>query len=90
MNNNYSSDSIDEILDSITEKEELKTKKTMLLAAKIDDARIEKGWTKTELMKAVGKNSHSEITKWLSGTYNFTIETLIELEYVLGINLLNV
>ena len=61
----------------------------MLLAAKIADAMKAKGWKNKDLLKAMGKNNPSEITKWLSGTHNFTVETLVELENVLNVKLLN-
>ena len=35
----------------------------------------------------MGKHSPSLVTKWLSGTHNFTVDTLIELEHVLEIDL---
>lgn len=31
----------------------------------------------------------SAVTKWLSGTHNFQIKTLFEMEVVLGINIFN-
>ena len=36
------------------------------------------------------KKQPSVITKWLSGTHNFTIETLIDLEQILNIKLLDI
>lgn len=49
----------------------------------------ERGWilSKIDLAKKFGK-SPSEITKWLSGNHNFTVDTLIEIERVLDIKLL--
>ncbi len=38
----------------------------------------------------MGKTNPSEITRWLSGTHNFTTDTLIDLQRVLDINLLDV
>ena len=80
---------IDELLGKITPEEQAKTDAKMLLAAKIADAMKAKGWKNKDLLKAMGKNSPSEITKWLSGTHNFTVETLIDLENVLNVKLLN-
>jgi transcriptional regulator with XRE-family HTH domain len=62
----------------------------MLIAAKIADAMAAKGWNKTLLMKAMGKTNPSEITRWLSGTHNFTTDTLIDLQRALNIKLLDV
>ena len=80
---------IDELLNTITAEEQAKTDAKMLLAAKIADAMKAKGWKNKRLLKAMGKNNPSEITKWLSGTHNFTVETLVELENVLNVKLLN-
>ncbi len=41
-------------------------------------------------MKAIGKDNPSIVTKWLSGTHNFTIDTLIEIEHALDICLLDI
>jgi len=86
----FSSKLIDDILDSIEPVEQAKVDAKMLIAAKIADAMKEKGWRKTDLLKAVKKENPSIITKWLSGTHNFTMDTLVELENALGINLLNI
>jgi len=85
----FSSNIINDIFDSIDPVEQAKVDAKMLIAAKIADAMKEKGWRKTDLLKAVNKENPSIITKWLSGTHNFTIDTLIELGLALDIDLLN-
>lgn len=80
---------LDEILASITPLEQSKVDTKMLLAAKIADGMKAKGWKNKDLLEAVGKENPSVITKWLSGTHNFTSDTLVELEYALGIQLLD-
>jgi len=80
---------LDELLDSITPLEQSKVDTRMLLAAKIADGMKAKGWKNKDLLKAVGKENPSIITKWLSGTHNFTTDTLVELEDALGVNLLD-
>jgi len=85
----YTSPAIDEIFKEISPAELNRTKQRMLLAAKIDDAIKAKGWKKTDFAHAMIK-SPSEISKWLSGTHNFTTDTLSDIEEVLGIQLLNV
>lgn len=77
---------LDELLSEITPEEQEKTDVKMQLAAKISDAMAAKGWNNKMLMKAMGKKNPSEITRWLSGTHNFTVETLIDLGRVLEIN----
>lgn len=85
----YNSDVIDNLLDSISPAEEKKIRNRMLLAAKIDDAMKAKKWKAKDLLKALGMKNPSVITKWLSGTHNFTADTLTDIETALGINLLN-
>lgn len=48
-----------------------------------------KGWSKTELAKAMGKRE-SEISKWMSGLHNFTIQTIANIETVLGEDIISV
>jgi ribosome-binding protein aMBF1 (putative translation factor) len=61
----------------------------MEMATRIDEARELKGLSKKELADKLSKRP-SEISKWLSGTHNFTMDTLSMLEIVLGANLLSV
>jgi len=65
-----------------------KTKKRMMLAAKIADAKKAKGWSNGDLARELDQHD-SVISKWLSGTHNFTADTLFDIERVLDINLLN-
>lgn len=86
---NYTSKLIDDLLDSISPVEQAQADAKMLIAAKIADALKSKGWNNKNLLKAIGKESPSIITKWLSGTHNFTVDTLVELENALSIRLLH-
>ncbi len=83
----YNSSIIDEIFDSITTDEEEKVRKRMLLATRIDKGIKAKGWKKKDLAAALNKR-RSEITKWLSGTHNFNLDTLFDIERVLNIKLI--
>ena len=56
----------------------------MRIAAHIEDAMNQAGLTKTQFARLMGKYP-SEITKWLSGTHNFTSDLLTEIEVTLGI-----
>jgi transcriptional regulator with XRE-family HTH domain len=85
----YTSQAIDEILKEISPVEIRRTEQRMLLASKIEDAIKAKPWKKTEFARKM-KKSPSEISKWLSGTHNFTADTLSDIEDVLGIQLLDV
>jgi ribosome-binding protein aMBF1 (putative translation factor) len=83
----YNSRTLDEIYDSITQDAFEKVGKQMLLAARIDDGIIAKGWRKSDFAKAMRKQP-SVISKWLSGTHNFTADTLFDIETVLNIKLI--
>ncbi len=92
MNNNpeiYNSPIIHELLDAISPSEGEKIKKKMLIAAKIQTAMKARNWKGKDLLEALGKKNPSVVTKWLSGLHNFTIETLIDIERVLEINILD-
>lgn len=80
---------IGEILESISPAEARRIETRMLLAAKIDDAMKANGWKKKDLMLAMGKTNQSEITRWLSGTHNFTSDLLSDLGRVLNTNFFN-
>jgi transcriptional regulator with XRE-family HTH domain len=86
QNEPYSSPLIDGLLDNITPAELQKTKVKMVLAARIDDILQQKGWTKKQFALKLSK-SPSEITKWLSGTHNFTIDTLSDICHVLDMDI---
>lgn len=85
----YKSPFIDALLKDISSDESEKTEKRMLLAARIDEAIKAKGWKQKDLAKAL-KKSPSEISKWLSGTHNFTSDSLFDIERVLGISIVSV
>ena len=60
----------------------------MLLAAKIADAMKAKGLTQKQMAEQMGK-TESEISEWLSGSRNFTVDTLTDIEIFLEIRLLD-
>ncbi|MDD2200265.1 MAG: helix-turn-helix transcriptional regulator [Bacteroidales bacterium] len=85
----YNSSLIDEILNSIDSAEANRIEKRMLLAAKIEDAMKAKGLNKSQFAELMGQNN-SVITKWLSGTHNFTTDTLSDIESKLSVKLINI
>lgn len=80
----YSSLKLTELLNEVTPVEMEQTKIKMQLATRIEDCMRSKGWSKSEFADRVGKHP-SEITKWFSGTQNFTIEVLTEIAFALGV-----
>lgn len=81
---------LNRLLQEITPEEQSRTDTKMQLAAKIADAMETKGWDNKMLMMAMNMCDTSEISIWLSGTHNFTVDTLINLERVLETKFLNV
>ena len=91
MNNKarkYTSTILTELVQSTSPIELAKTESKMRLAVKIGDAIQKQGYSKTEFAQKLEKNN-SEISKWLSGTHNFTHDTLILLEQELNLTLIN-
>lgn len=82
----YKSPLIDELLKELTPLEMKQAKLKMQLAAKIEDLIKSKSWSKSEFAEKIGKHP-SEITKWLSGTHNFTIDILMEIALAFKIEL---
>jgi transcriptional regulator with XRE-family HTH domain len=54
------------------------------LACRIDDLMKANGYSNSTFAQKLGKQP-SVITKWLSGTHNFTMDTLDEIAYHLGV-----
>jgi transcriptional regulator with XRE-family HTH domain len=90
MNNEtlYNSPQMDELFSDFDPAETERVENRMLLAAKIDDAIKSNGWSKKDFAGKMGK-SPSEISKWLSGTHNFTSDTLFDIAKILGTSLIN-
>jgi ribosome-binding protein aMBF1 (putative translation factor) len=84
----YQSEVLDGLLTKITPEEQKMTDKRMQLAERIFNAMKAKNISKLELARKMGKHA-SVITKWLSGTHNFTADTLFEIGDILGIQLIN-
>jgi len=78
------------ILESISHTEERQIEAKMLISKKIINALRDKNISKKKFMELIGKKHQSEITKWLSGTHNFTTDTIIEIEDALDIKILNI
>ena len=59
------------------------------IAKRINDILEAKHWSQADLARATGKKTPL-VTRWLSGTHNFTIRTIAEIETALGTPILNV
>ena len=72
----------------MSEESLAKTRNRMLIASKIGIAMKSNGLTQKEFAAMMGK-TESEISDWLSGDRNFTIDTLTSIEIALKVNLLD-
>lgn len=59
------------------------------IAARIYQVLVRKGWSQADLARATGKRG-TVVSRWMSGTHNFTIQTLAEIETALGESILSV
>jgi transcriptional regulator with XRE-family HTH domain len=83
MAKRYSSPLLRELKSQIDPKTKERTKVRMKISAWIEDQLKEKGWTKKELAERLEQHP-SVVTKWLSGTHNFTSDTLADIQRVFG------
>jgi transcriptional regulator with XRE-family HTH domain len=83
----HHSSTLDQFLSLGNEAERARTQNRMMMAAKIYEAMKKKGIGKKKLSEMMGV-SPSVVTRWLSGANNFRIDTLTDIERVLGVDLL--
>ncbi len=83
----YDSPTIKRIAARIPKELSEQNDRRMGLAVKIAETLRSRGITNQEFAFMMGKKP-SEVTRWLSGTHNFTTETLWQMERVLKIQLL--
>ncbi len=81
----YTSPLIQELLTSLTDVEKEQSRTRLTIAARIDDYRKAQSLTKRGLAEKLNRQP-SEMTKWMSGTHNFTSDTLVEIAVKLKID----
>jgi ribosome-binding protein aMBF1 (putative translation factor) len=79
---------LSELLSEISPSSMARTRNRMLVAAKIADAMHSMGMNQKQMAAAMQK-TESEISEWLSGDRNFTIDTLTDIENFLHIRLVD-
>lgn len=62
---------------------------TLLIVDRIHSILEEKGLKQKDLASMLGKKE-SEISKWMRGTHNFTIDTITSIENALGTPILQI
>jgi transcriptional regulator with XRE-family HTH domain len=80
----HSSKILHDLLNEITPEEHEQAYTKMIVAANLSDLILSKGWSQTTFAEKLNKNP-SEISKWLSGTQNFTLDTLSEIAVIFDI-----
>lgn len=75
------------LIAQIDERQQARTRNKMIVAARIEDALATRHMSQKEFARLMGR-SESEISSWLSGERNFTLDTLTDISIVLRINLL--
>ncbi|RZJ92145.1 MAG: XRE family transcriptional regulator [Chryseobacterium sp.] len=78
---------LDNLLNEIPVNDRAKTTERMRLAVRLFDLITEAGYSKSSFAHLMGKEA-SVITKWLSGTHNFTYDTLVDITLALGVNMI--
>ncbi|MEA5426861.1 helix-turn-helix domain-containing protein [Arcicella lustrica] len=79
---------LDDLLAEITPEQQARTDRKMRIAVMIADAMQAKNLGRKQFADKIGRRP-SEITKWLSGTHNFTVETIADIERTLNIKIFN-
>jgi transcriptional regulator with XRE-family HTH domain len=80
---------IAEILNRVSSLTKRKVEKKMEIAAQIKTLLDEHYWTQSNLADKLKKNE-SEISKWLAGEHNFTIDTICTIEEVLNADIIQI
>lgn len=83
----YDSPLLLSLLEKTTPEAYERTCNRMMMAARIEDGMKAKGWNQIQFAEQIGQTP-STISKWLSGTNNFTQDILTDIQRVLGIQLL--
>ena len=74
------------LLDEMKDIEKVQVETKFNLANALDSLLKNKGISKSEFAARMGK-SPSEISKWMSGKHNFTIDTLLEIAHALKVDI---
>ena len=76
-------DIIDTIRESIKPEQRIFIRKNLEISEQVLSQLKQKGWTQKEFAEKLGKEP-SEISKWLSGFHNLTLQSISKMEAVLG------
>ena len=78
-----------EMVDKIPADSRRESELSYAIARRINEIMLRKGWSQADLSKAVGRPP-AVVSRWMSGTQNFTLRTIALLEIALGERILSV
>jgi transcriptional regulator with XRE-family HTH domain len=79
----------EEAINNISTETEARVRLSVEIVERIVQLMQQKNMNQNDLARALGKTP-SEISKWLSGTHNFTLKSIQKLEFFLGQPILKV
>ena len=78
-----------EMLNQVPKERRRESELSYGIARRIHEVLQRKGWSQADLARATGKRE-AVVSRWMSGTHNFTIQTLSEIETALGEDILSI
>ena len=88
-NTGYVNPLFKELMEKIPEESRRESELSYSIARRINEVIVRKGWTQADLAKAIGRPP-AVVSRWMSGTQNFTLKTLASLEIALGEKIISV
>lgn len=86
---NYVNPLFAEMLNAVPEEVKRESERSFEIAGRIREILQRKRWSQADFAKAAGRKE-AEISKWMSGTHNFTIRTIAIIETVLREDVISV
>ena len=78
-----------EMLNQVPKEKRRESELSYGIARRIYEVLQRKGWSQADLARVTGKRE-AVVSRWMSGTHNFTIQTLSEIETAMGEEILSV
>lgn len=78
-----------ELLDKVPAESKRESELSYAIAKRIHEMLQRRHWSQADLARATGKRE-TVVSRWLSGTHSFTIQTLAAIETALGEEILSV
>jgi len=80
---------VQQMIDAVPEEQKKQLAFSNDISDRIDSIMKERGMSQRELARITGKRP-SEVTRWLSGTHNFTLATIAKLSVALNHDFLSI